>query len=286
MLSSRTRKSLTGVVWTPPLPARSRHFRVRSPVNEHPPVNPTTDSRFLIGVHEVHVWHASLANAGDARELEPLLSPDENERAARFRFPEHRARFVIARGFLRQLLSSYIGIQPREVAFVYSEAGKPELSAIHGSYVGFNVSHSEDIAVFAFALGRKVGVDVECIRHNVDVDEIPRPFFSPLERQTLAGLQGQQKYEGFFNCWTRKEAYVKAVGSGLSLPLRDFDVSLVPGEPAKLLATRPLASLASKWSMESLSLGQECAAAVVVEGPIEQLSVKHFTSAVVSAQSS
>jgi 4'-phosphopantetheinyl transferase len=249
-------------------------------------VNTPTDSRFLIGVHEVHLWHAELTNAEDAKNLEASLSPDESERAARFRFPEHRRRFVIARGFLRQLLAAYLETQPRDVTFAYSDTGKPELSASHGSDIGFNVSHSGDIAAFAFAIGRKVGVDVECIRHDVDVDEIPRRFFSSLEQQKLAGLQGQQKFEGFFNCWTRKEAYVKAVGSGLSLPLRDFDVSLVPGEPAKLLATRPVADLASKWSMESLALGQECAAAVVVEGPIEKLSIRHLTSSTVPAQSS
>jgi len=249
-------------------------------------VNVTPGPRFRIGVRELHVWHAGLTNSEHAKDLEPFLSPDECERAARFRFPEHRRRFVIARGLLRQLLAAYLEVEARDLVFTYSETGKPGLSAIHGSNLSFNVSHSGDMGVFAFALGRSVGVDVECIRYDVDVDEIPRRFFSPQEQQALAGLEAREKIEGFFNCWTRKEAYVKAVGSGLSLPLRDFDVSLVPGEPAKLLATRPLASLASKWSMESLSLGQECAAAVVVEGPIEQLSVKHFTSAVVSAQSS
>jgi 4'-phosphopantetheinyl transferase len=129
-------------------------------------------------------------------------------------------------------------------------------------------------------------VDVEFIRHDVDVEEIPRRFFSRAEQQTLAILQGQQRFEGFFNCWTRKEAYVKAVGSGLSLPLRDFDVSLAPSEPAKLLATRPVARVAAQWSMESLELGPEYAAAVVVEGRIEKLSVRQFTSSTVPAPSS
>jgi 4'-phosphopantetheinyl transferase len=170
------------------------------------------------------------------------------------------------------------------VTFTYSETGKPALSAIHGSDICFNVSHSEDIAAFAFALRRKVGVDVECIRFDVDVEEIPRRFFSLLEQQDLAALDGQQKVEGFFNCWTRKEAYVKAVGSGLSLPLRDFDVSLAPGEPARLLATRPVANLVSQWSMESLELGPGCAAAVVVEGPIEKLAIRHLTSSTAPSQ--
>src|SRR5438552_7969902 len=179
----------------------------------HALVNATTDSRLHLGVHEVHVWHAELTNVQDARNLEPLLSPDENERAARFRFPEHRRRFVIARGFLRQLLAAYVDLQPLDVEFTYSEAGKPALSAIHESNLSFNVSHSGEIAVFSFAIGREVGVDVEYIRYDVDVEAIPRRFFSRMEQQILATLQGQQKFEGFFNCWTRKEAYVKAVGS-------------------------------------------------------------------------
>jgi len=249
-------------------------------------LNVTTDPRFLIGARELHVWHASLANDADARTLEPILSCDESERAGRFRFPEHRRRFVIARGYLRQLLAAYLEIGPRDVTFTYSANGKPELSAIHESEMRFNVSHSEDIAAFAFARRRKVGVDVECIRFDVDVEEIPRRFFSLLEQQTLAALDRRQKFEGFFNCWTRKEAYVKAVGSGLSLPLRDFDVSLAPGEPARLLATRPVDNLVSQWSMESLELSPGCAAAVVVEGPIEKLSVRHFASSSSSAQPS
>jgi 4'-phosphopantetheinyl transferase len=249
-------------------------------------VNATTDFRYHLGVHDVHVWHAGLTNVEDAHNLEPMLSPDENERAARFRFPEHRRRFVIARGRLRQLLAAYLEVLPREVGFAYSEAGKPELAAVHTRDICFNVSHSREIAVFAFAIGRKVGVDVEYIRYDVDVEEIPPRFFSQMEQQTLAALQGQQKFEGFFNCWTRKEAYVKAVGSGLSLPLRDFDVSLMPGEPARLLATRPVAKLADQWSMESLELGLEYAAALVVEGRIEKLTVRQFTSSTVPAKSS
>src|SRR5436305_13482963 len=156
-------------------------------------VNATTDPLFRIGVGELQVWHAELTNPEDAKQLERFLSPDENERAARFRFPEHRRRFVIARGFLRQLLAAYLETGPRNLAFTYSETGKPELSAIHGSNISFNVSHSGDLGAFAFALGRRVGVDVEYIRHDVDVDEIPRRFFSQLEQQTLADLEGHNK---------------------------------------------------------------------------------------------
>src|SRR5436190_14682299 len=161
------------------------------------------DPRFHIGVRDLHVWHAELTNVEGAKALQPLLSPDESERAARFRFPEHQRRFVIARGFLRQLLAAYLGIEARDVTFTYSENAKPELSELHRGDIFFNASHSGDLAAFAFAVGRKVGVDVECIRHDVDVDEIPRRFFSPHEQQALAALEDGKKIEGFFNCWTR-----------------------------------------------------------------------------------
>jgi 4'-phosphopantetheinyl transferase len=114
------------------------------------------------------------------------------------------------------------------------------------------------------------------IRHDVDAEDIPKRFFSSAEQKMLDALQGEAKFRGFFNCWTRKEAYLKAVGSGLSLPLRDFDVSLAPGDPARLLATRPDARQTARWSMASLDFGETCAAAVVVEGPLTRLHVSEF----------
>ena len=224
----------------------------------------------------MHVWYADLEHQEDARKLEPLLSADEIPRANRFRFPEHRRRFIIARACLRQLLSGYLGIEARDVSFIYSPEGKPALAPEHHSSIFFNVSHSADLAAFAFTKDHSIGIDVEMIRHDVDADQIPKRFFSSAEQKILAKLQGEAKFRGFFNCWTRKEAYVKAVGSGLSLPLRDFDVSLAPGDPARLLATRPEAQQKACWSMVSLDFGETCAAAVVVEGPIAKLHISKF----------
>jgi 4'-phosphopantetheinyl transferase len=223
------------------------------------------------------VWRADLQRDDDARQVEALLSPDEVQRADRFRFPRHRRRFVIARGCLRLLLAAYLGTDAREVSFAYSAEGKPALAPQHESDLRFNVSHSGEIAAFAFATARDIGVDVEMIRYDVDIDEIRQRFFSTAEQEALAGLEGNQKSQGFFNCWTRKEAYVKAVGTGLSLPLQDFDVSLLPGEPARLLATRPDARLAARWSMASLDFGAGCAAAIVVEGLIGEPETELFT---------
>lgn len=224
----------------------------------------------------MHVWHSNLESPENACRLEPLLSPDEIQRAYRFRFAEHRRRFIIARGCLRQLLGAYLELPAHEIFFTYSREGKPSLDARHKSDVRFNVSHSGELAAFGFAQGRQIGIDVEMIRRDVEVDEIPKRFFSPAEQKMLDSLEGEEKYQGFFRCWTRKEAFVKAIGSGLSLPLRDFDVSLLPGKPAELLATRPDASLAAQWSMASLDLGQDSAAAVIVEGDLDELDIREF----------
>lgn len=239
-------------------------------------VNLRFDRRLTPQIGELHIWRADLHHEEHSRGLEPLLAPNELQRANRFRFPEHRQRFIVARGCLRQLLASYLQIDEREVEFTYAPEGKPSLSFEHGSGLTFNVSHSGDIAVFAFTMERRIGVDVEMIRHDVDIDQIPKRFFSPAEQEMLLSLEPQQRYQAFFNCWTRKESYVKAVGSGLSLPLRDFDVSLRPGEPARLLATRPDAAAASHWSMGALDLDEACAAAVVVEGAIAKLEVQSY----------
>lgn len=235
-----------------------------------------SDARFLLSSGEVHIWRADLDSENYGRNLEALLSPDEIKRANRFRFPEHRRRFIIGRAALRQLLSAYLAIAGGEVNFTYSLQGKPALAPAHHSDIFFNVSHSEDIAAFAFTKEHSIGVDVEVIRQDIDVTGIPKRFFSSAEQKMLAALEGPAKFRGFFNCWTRKEAYVKAVGSGLSLPLRDFDVSLLPGDPARLLATRPDPKQTARWSMASLDFGQACAAAVVVEGPITKLHIREF----------
>lgn len=239
-------------------------------------MNTCFDPRFTLLPGEVHVWHTRLESEDTARRLEPLLSPDEIQRANRFRFAEHRRRFVIARGCLRKLVSAYLQSDAKEVVFAYSGEGKPRVDVQNQTDLRFNLSHSGEIAAFAFASGRNLGIDIELMRRDVDVDEIPKRFFSCAEQDVLKTLQGEDKFQGFFNCWTRKEAYVKAVGSGLSLPLRDFDVSLRPRDEPKLLATRPDPSLASRWSMASLDFGTEYAGAVIVEGKLEKLDVRQF----------
>jgi 4'-phosphopantetheinyl transferase len=222
----------------------------------------------------VHVWLTSeVADVSSLQLLGSLLSPEERQRAARFRFDKDRNLFVAARGWLRALSGAYTNSAPTEVAFRYSARGKPELSHPGVLDLRFNVSHSGQMIVLAFARGRRVGVDVEEIRKDFSIVEIAERFFSPTERAGLRNLPATARDQAFFRCWTRKEAYIKATGDGLSLPLEQFDVSLAPNEPAQLLETRPDPAEAERWSMWDLGVGEQYAAAVVVErnspsGPI------------------
>jgi len=217
--------------------------------------------------HDVHVWHALAGPAGlDVSRLQPLLSEEENIRAARFRFEKNRNEFVVSRGMLRLLLGCYLGVSPRKICFAYSSYGKPKMAVPRGELdLSFNVSHGDGAVLCAFAREHRVGVDVEKVRKDFNVEEVAERFFSVAERDALRNLRAHEKHDAFFRCWTRKEAYIKARGEGLSLPLHDFDVSLLPGKPATLLSTRPDANEAARWSLHDLLVGPGYAAALVVE---------------------
>ncbi len=218
--------------------------------------------------HEVHVWRASLeASSQRVQELSSLLAADERGRAERFHFERDRAHFIVARGLLRTLLGGYLGLEPEALLFGYGSYGKPHLQAGHTSKeLNFNVSHSHGMALLAFAWNRQLGVDIERIRPTVAGEGIAERFFSPHDVACLNALPAGLQAEGFFNCWTRKEAYIKARGEGLSLPLDQFDVSLVPGEPAALLATRIHPREVTRWSLADLEVGAGFKAALAVEG--------------------
>lgn len=165
-----------------------------------------------------------------------LLSDAERQRAGRFASDRVRRRFVVARARLRQLLGARLGVRPDSVELVYGAYGKPALARRYAaSGLHFNASHSEDVAVYAFSIGREIGVDVEALRVIRDADAIAARFFSRTENQAYLALDPRDRPAGFFNCWTRKEAFVKALGDGLHYPLDRFDVSLAPDEPAKIL---------------------------------------------------
>lgn len=215
---------------------------------------------------EVHVWRAWLdAGESEVARLRALLSDEERARADRFYFAKDRRHFTVARGLLRALAARYTGRPAELISFTYNEYGKPSLSD-EGAELRFNLSHSKGLALYAFARGREVGVDVEFSREDFGGEEIASRFFSPAEVAALRALPDAEKTRAFFNCWTRKEAYIKAHGLGLSLPLEGFDVSLAPGQPAALLGTRHDPAQAARWSLRALSPADGYAAALAAEG--------------------
>src|SRR5215203_1604983 len=224
----------------------------------------------ILSDDEAHVWRADLnLNESFQSSFLKLLSPDEKNRAKKFRFAKDSQNFIIARGILRLLIGKYLEINPAEISFQYSESGKP--SIINNNSLQFNISHSRDIALFAFTKNFNIGVDVEFVNSNIEAKEIAANFFSTNEIKNLLALPEQQQTLGFFYCWTRKEAFIKAVGEGLSFPLDKFEVSLEPNKPAKLLATNRQPEDISKWSIFSLSPEANFVGSLVSEGLIEKV---------------
>lgn len=216
--------------------------------------------------NEVHVWrHSPNMPPAVIAKLRQILSPDERDRADLFHFEVDRRRSIIGRGCLRLLLSRTLGSPPETLEIKYDDFGKPCLSGEH-SALQFNVSHSGDLILIAIARNRAVGVDVEKIRTDLELDEIAARFFSANECRVLASLAGPARYLAFFTCWTRKEAYVKATGIGLSVPLDQFDVSFLPHEEPKLLETRNDLAEAKRWRLVALDTGSDHVAAVAAEG--------------------
>lgn len=221
-----------------------------------------------LGVDEVHVWHAAL-DLPSARiaQLAHTLAPDEQARAARFRFDRDRHQFIAARGILRALLARYLALDPAGIRFSYGPQGKPALSEPERDPgVCFNLAHTHGLALYGITRGREIGIDVERIRPGGAQEQIAERFFSPYETATLRALPAALQDQAFFACWTRKEAYLKARGGGLSLDLAAFDVTLTPGDPASLLETRDDPAQRRRWTLTALEPGPAYAGAVAVEG--------------------
>jgi 4'-phosphopantetheinyl transferase len=186
---------------------------------------------------EIHVWHAWLDRDAEAlKQLESTLSPDEIARANRFHFAKDKNHYIAGRGLLRALLGKYLGEAPVSLEFSYAEHGKPALAGANAaSGLSFNLSHSGGLAVYAFAKARNLGIDVERIKPDFVSEDIARRYFSAREVNDLFSLPPEKRPEAFFDCWTRKEAYLKARGAGLQIPLDSFSVSVLPGQPAEFL---------------------------------------------------
>ena len=217
---------------------------------------------------EVHVWRVALDQPDDLLEqFHETLDEQELHRASRFHFEKHRRHFVVGRGALRQLLARYIDTKPERFRLSYGAYGKPALDGEHKhSRLRFNMSHSHEVALFAFAEDMEVGVDVEHIRADFASEDIARRFFSRREVETFDALPDHDQVNAFFRCWTRKEAYIKAIGKGLSQALDEFDVTLGPDvEPALL---RVEGDDASRWLLTDVNAGPGYAAALAIEAPI------------------
>ena len=212
---------------------------------------------------DVHVWRASLDLDPDLlHTMHTSLAPDEQARAARFKFDRDRHRFIAARGILRRILGAYLARQPASLSFTYGPHGKPALNPNDGGrMIQFNVSHAHGMALYAFANTREVGVDIEAVRPMADWEAIARRFFSPQEVTDILSRPKDLQQEAFFRCWTRKEAYLKARGSGMTLPLKSFVVRLSEdGSDALQSEDR------DRWSLCGLNPAPGYAGAVVGEG--------------------
>ena len=213
---------------------------------------------------EVHVWHFSLDLPEEALgPLLELLDADEKNRASRFKFAASRNQYIASHAFLRTVLGRYLQINSSDIRFRVSKQGKPELTA---GDLRFNLSHTEGAAVVAITRRRTVGVDVEKVRENLEPLELADRFFSRQEAEWLRAQPGSQRIPAFFACWTAKEAYIKACGGGLSIPLAGFSVIPHSGQPELRLEIYGKPDDSERWSMWQLDLGSSLRSALAVEG--------------------
>jgi 4'-phosphopantetheinyl transferase len=234
---------------------------------------------FQLASGEVHAWCASLdVSPETSARLCATLGPDERNRSARFHFERDRQRFIVAHGVLRDLLARYLQTQPGRIGFVYNAFGKPDLGPEFGNRLTFNLSHSAGLALIAIATASNVGVDIECIRWQPDYADIARHFFSAAEIAGLSALPSHLFTEALFSCWTKKEAYLKACGEGLAIPLSSFSVPLTidPAPTPVDLRVGGNDIRAKRWSLYTLRPAPGYAGALAIEGSGWRLSQRQW----------
>ena len=214
----------------------------------------------------IDIWKVCLDKAKRGCDAS-VLSPDEIARANRFHFDKDRTHFTRCRAALRFVLAGYVAIPSTEIRFEYLSGGKPQLIADQNPRrMQFNVSHSGNMALIAIGSGHRVGVDIEKIRVDIDAIVLAERFFSIRERKGLRALPDRLRVPGFFACWTRKEAFMKATGEGLSFPLADFSVTIHPDREPGLEEIRGNVEARKRWFLADLSIVDGYRAAVAVEG--------------------
>ncbi len=213
----------------------------------------------------VHIWRANLQpSPAHLNTLTTLLSTDERERAQNFKFAQHRDHFIAARGTLRTLLGRYLETPPQNLHFAYNDHGKPTLR--DAEHLHFNLSHSRDLALYAIAHNRRLGIDIEYARRPVNDMQLAERFFSKMEVAALKEVPQAHRAEAFFNCWTRKEAYLKARGEGITVRLDSFAVTLKPNDPAALLQCDRFPAEVNRWTLHALCPQPDYIAALCIEG--------------------
>lgn len=231
-----------------------------------------------MGLTEIHVWRASLdLPVAEKRNLNDILSSDELERAGRFRFERDQNRFVMARAILRRLLGRYLEKDPRELRFMYTSHGKPYLENDAGhDTLCFNLSHSGAMVIYAFARKRNIGIDMEEVRHDVMIDPVMQRFFTQEECSMLDSLHESKRIESFFTYWTRKEAFIKATGEGVSFPIEQCDVSGVhEGVLSRIILPKGM-STGEHWHVLDLFPGPGYVAAIAAEGSDWTISCREY----------
>jgi 4'-phosphopantetheinyl transferase len=221
---------------------------------------------------DLHLWPIHLNQLDNkASEFANLLSEEEAARAAKFHFVRDRQSFTASRALLRILLGNYLGVRPETILFSYGQAGKPRLKTT--SSICFNASHSGSMALFAFTQASEIGVDLEEVRALDNLCGIAEQFFCAEEYRELISLSPELRERAFFQCWTRKESYVKAVGEGFSTPLDRFRVTLLPQDPARLVHIGNDPAKAAGWTLHNVDVGPGFAAAVAYAGPAKNLQL-------------
>jgi 4'-phosphopantetheinyl transferase len=228
---------------------------------------PIQPGQLQLSEDEIHIWASCLDVARTALTVfAASLSKEERIRAKKYRFRRHQYRFIAGRGLLRAIVSQYLHIDPAKLVFEYNSHGKPEVTRqFNSSGIHFNLSHSDDMALFAVTIVGPVGIDIERLRLIKDAGELVNWFCSPRERELFQNLDSREKQRAFFHLWTRKEAFLKATGEGISRLLNQVEVSFRPREPAQLIAVLGESKRATRWSIHGLSPAPGFVAAVAIQ---------------------
>jgi 4'-phosphopantetheinyl transferase len=237
-----------------------------------------TNDDFALGPRDIHIWYADLDQAAcSAHPFANLLSKDEQLRASKFHFDTDKNRYIAAHGILRKILGRYLNANPSDIRFDVGDFEKPRLRhPWSSSGLRFNMSHSRGCGMFAVARNRDIGIDIEFFREVMEMEDIAQSTFNPEEHLALLRIPRGNRQTAFFSCWTRKEAFVKAIGQGLSYPLNLFQVSVTPnpGECDLLLGH----NTGDDWSIWDIPAGPEAAAALAASGDCPLISYKRWTT--------